>query len=190
VSQTETQAETKLSPETIKAALYPHLFPQEEGINTFAVLDGASVPGLLGQLNGDTAPESVCLYSGELAPDVAAAAPYLVRLKPESPFTDWILTEGWGKHWGIFAITKADLVKVRKPFRTFLMVKSPEGRQLYFRYYDPRVLRVYLPTCNAQEAAYIFGPVMHYLLEAEPTALLCFSQGEGRPQVEQIRLAR
>src|SRR5262249_31626098 len=161
-----------------KEALTRHLFPEEESLKTYAVLDGASIPDLLDHLYGEVRPEFVSLYRGELAPDMAEVSPYLVHLKRGHPFTDWLLTEGWWKHWGIFALSPEDLTKMRKHFRTFLMVKDPGGQQIYFRYYDPRVLRVYLPTCNAAETKYVFGPLVAYLLEAEaPGVLLRFSPG-------------
>ena len=59
-------------------------------------------------------------------------------------------------------------------------------RDRYFRYYDPRVLRVYLPTCNARELQTVFGPVLRYLVEDEkPTGLWTFW-----PEGEQIRSER
>ncbi len=51
---------------------------------------------------------------------------------------------------------------------------------LYFRYYDPRVMRVYLPTCNAQELAAMFGPIQFYVLEGEkPEEMLRFAVRAG-----------
>jgi hypothetical protein len=186
---TETGTQTPPAPEILKRGLSSHLFPQEEGMNTYAVLDGASIPDLLDHLYGEVRPEFVCLYRGELEPDMAECAPYLAVLKPDAPFTDWLLTEGWGKHWGIFAVSRADLKTVQKHFRTFLMVKDPDGKQLYFRYYDPRVFRVYLPTCNQQETTIVFGPVQHYLIEDEnPATLIRFSPEQTPPRMEAINL--
>ncbi len=154
----------------------------------FAVLDGASVPGLLDQLDRFE-PEYECLYRGDLEPDLAEVAPYLVRLQPDSPFTAWVIGEGWGNHWGIFAASPADLREMRHHFRTFLTVHDPEGKPLYFRYYDPRVLRVYLPTCNREELATVFGPVTHYLLEDQDAgALLRFEVKSGALAQEKIAL--
>ena len=49
------------------------------------------------------------------------------------------------------------------------------GKRLLFRYYDPRVLRVFLPTCTPAELAGFFGPIRGYLLEAgAPETLLRF----------------
>ncbi len=164
---------TGANSEAAAQALYDRLFA-DEAANVYAVLDGASVEELLPRLH-DLEPEYECLYRGELAPDMAEVAPYLVRLEPETEFADWVTGEGWGRHWGVFAVTDAGLREAHKHFRSFLTVYDPAGKPLLFRYYDPRVLRVYLPTCNAAELRTVFGPVSCYLLEAEdPNTLLRF----------------
>jgi hypothetical protein len=156
----------------------------------YAVLDAASVPGLLPELARER-PEHLCLYRGELEPDLAYCAPYLVRLEEGKPFTNWLLAEGWGNHWGIFALSQADFRTMRKHFRTFLIVQTPDGQQVYFRYYDPRVLRVYLPTCNPEETRIIFGPVLSYFCEDEtPESLLSFRVDRDVPKKEGTKLVQ
>jgi hypothetical protein len=167
-----------------RPALESQLFADE--LNTYAVLDGASVPGLLTHL-ARWQPEHVCLFRGELEPGVADVAPYLVTLQPGAAFTAWVLEQGWGRHGGVFALTPADFRTMRKHCRTFLIIHGPNGKPLYFRYYDPRVLRLYLPTCTAQELAIVFGPVGSYLMEDEvPANLLRFRQANGAVQRESI----
>ncbi len=166
-----------------------YLFAEGEA-NVFVILDGASVDGLLDRLYRFT-PEYVCLYRGELAADLIHVAPYLVRLKEESNFTDWILEKGWGNHWGIFAVSTANLTAMRQHFRRFLTVHNSEGRPLLFRYYDPRVLRTFLPTCNTQELEEMFGPVLNYVVESDqPAELLRFEFADGvlARRVKQIRV--
>jgi hypothetical protein len=141
--------------------------------SVYAVLDGASISGLLERLQ--TAKEEwTCLYRGELEPDLAEVAPYLVKLRRESPLTAWILSEGWGNHWGIFAVTPVGLEAMRRHLRRFLRVKDPDDQVLYFRFYDPRVLRLYLPTCLRSELAKVCGPVSKFITEpeVEPGALV------------------
>jgi hypothetical protein len=138
----------------------------ERGTRTYAILDGASVPDLRDMLF-QYEPEFECLYRGDLKPDIAEVAPYLVLLDRRSGFTDWIIGRGWGNHWGIFVVTRADLRVLRGHFRTFLTVHAPQGKPMLFRYYDPRVLRAYLPTCNSDELNAIFGPAICYVLEGE-----------------------
>ena len=148
-------------------------------VNVYAILDGASAGGLLGKLR-EHQPECYCLYRQELTPDMAEVAPYLVRLDPGAPLADWVIREGWGKHWGIFALCAEDGRAMRRHFRQFVLVESPEGKPLYFRFYDPRVLRAFLPTCSGAELAELFGPVACYVMEGEdPDAVLQFELDDG-----------
>ena len=169
--------------ETLQTTLFPG-----DGENTYAVLDGASCEELPQKLE-EFRPECICLYAGELASDVKAVAPHLIELLPEHPFTDWLLTEGFGKHWGIFVRSEANIRVLRKHFRSFLRIRDPEGKILYFRYYDPRVLQTYLPTCEAREIRAVFGPVSSYLAETtKPPALLQFHVEGGSARQRIIAL--
>jgi len=173
--------------------LQKHLFSQYD-TNVYAVLDGASVPDLeLPRLLWKLKPEHVCLYRGQLEPDMAEVAPYLVKLEYDHPFTKLVLEKGWGNHWGVFAVTRleAGLREMRNHFRRFLMVMNPEGKTVYFRYYDPRVLRVYLPTCNAEEIEMVFGPISCYIVEDEDPAVLVRLLGDDeKVRVEKTKLAQ
>jgi hypothetical protein len=80
----------------------------EEDAKAYAVLDGASVRELLPKLD-EYQPETICLFRGELEPDMAEVAPYLIELHPESDFTRWAIEQGWGEHWGIFVVARSDI---------------------------------------------------------------------------------
>ena len=159
-----------------------------EDLNVYAVVDGASAPDLLDKLYG-LQPEFACLYRGELAPDLAEVAPYLVRLEAGSEFADWLIGEGWGRHWCVFAASRGEMRALRRHFQKLVIVYDTEGTPLYFRFYDPRVLRRFLPTCSGEELATVFGPVAAYILEGEdPSAVLRFQLADG--SLEQARLPR
>jgi hypothetical protein len=54
---------------------------------------------------------------------------------------------------------------------------EPEGRRpqrVYFRFYDPRVLRDFLPTCNMRQAPEMFGGIGSFWLEGERGEVLRF----------------
>ena len=70
------------------AKLSGRLWPDDEHA-TFAVLDGAGIPGLLDRLYGAPALEFACLFEGDIAADIAEVAPYLVRVLPGSEMADW-----------------------------------------------------------------------------------------------------
>ena len=139
----------------------------EEGEELGAILDGASVPGLLARLQSEPALEVECLFRGELDSGMAEAAPYLVKLEPGSEFAQWVVGTGWGQHWGTFVTSRQGFLKLRHHLRALTLVYRRDGTPLYFRYYDPRVLRIFLPTCSPAQLRQMFGPVDAFLAESE-----------------------
>ena len=139
--------------------------------DVYAMLDGAVVRQLPDYLEDRTAPFA-CLFRGETDPMVITRAPYLVRVVPGDELFSWILREGWGRNWGMFAAVPRDTPfdAVLDHFRQFLQVRVPDGRIVFFRYYDPRVQRLFLTSCDAAQAAQLF---------AVPVAWSCESD-EGR----------
>ncbi len=129
---------------------------------------------------------SQSLYEGIEGERLAAAAPYLVELSKESPLLETLARDAWGRSWGVYLTCDQPFEAVRKHLRRFLLVTDEEGEELYFRYYDPRVLRIYLPTCTPEEAREFFGPFREFLMEGEdPTSLLIFSrEGQATTPVE------
>jgi hypothetical protein len=136
-------------------------------LNAYAVLDGASNPALLDHLYDGERPGFACLYRGELEPDIAECAPYLARLEQGKPFTQWVIGNCLGNHWCIFALSRSDLRGLLQHFRKHTMVYDFNNRPLLFRYYDPRVLRKFLPLCDLEQMADFFGPVEVFFAEAE-----------------------
>jgi hypothetical protein len=154
--------------------------PQDK---VYALLDGASVPSLLDRLYGERRPQFECLFPGELEPDMAEVAPYLVALDRGSDFAGWVMEQGWGNHWGIFAVSPAELRTVYFHLRALNVVYSPEGRPMLFRYYDPRVLRIFLPTCVPEQVREMFGPIDRFVAEGDsPAAALTLTHVNGTPQ--------
>src|SRR5262249_6287896 len=103
--------------------------------------------------------------SGALAPELVETAPYLVHLNARATFTPRLFDLAWGESWGVFARSRSGLEDLRRHFRRLLLVRDAHGQSLYFRYYDPRVLRVYLPTCTREELKTFFGPVESFVVE-------------------------
>jgi hypothetical protein len=101
--------------------------------------------------------KAVSLFTGTANEWYWAVAPYLFQV--DSELLDWIAEKLWKEPWGIFAMSKASLEDLRVHFKKFLMVKLPDGKQWLFRYYDPRILQAYLPTCEPWELQKFFGPV-------------------------------
>ena len=120
-----------------------------------------------------------CLYAGRIPWALQRVAPHLVVLDREDRFTQLLLSEGWGNCWGIYLRTEAPMMDVRRHLRTLLRVKDEMGRKMIFRWYDPRVLRTYLPTCRPDELRAVFGPVERFYCEGEDSAQLLSYRFEG-----------
>jgi len=131
------------------------------------VLDGASVPDLLERLHAEASLEVECLFRGALEPDMKQVAPYLVKLDPDSEFAGWVVGTGWGQHWGTFVTSRQEFRALRNHLRALTLVYRRDGTPLYFRYYDPRVMRVFLPTCAPAQLKQMFGPVDAFMAEGE-----------------------
>jgi hypothetical protein len=123
----------------------------------YAILDACDepvVPTKVAEIGPDRA---ISLFRGRAEHEQWAFAPYLAKV--DGMLLDWIIATLWGKPWGIFAMAEYDLLAVRKHFRRFLIVEEPDGGTMYFRYYDPRILAAFLPTCTNAELEEFFGPI-------------------------------
>lgn len=153
---------------------------QEEGEGLYGVLD-ASRDKRIAELLHESVDPYRSLYDGVQGDALAEVAPYLVRFAPGSGLLSRVVHEGWGKRWGVFF--QCDLVfdETRRHLRRFLMVEDDEtGERMYFRFYDPGVLRSFLPTCTPRQEAQLYGAIQRFLLEAEDASVARFFPGEAR----------
>ncbi|HEX5745666.1 MAG TPA: DUF4123 domain-containing protein [Archangium sp.] len=155
----------------------------------FAVLDAARDERILVLLR-----ESVeayrSLYEGAQGEAMAEIAPYVVHLPRDSRLLRSLVQEGWGRNWGIFLSSQRPFRDVRRHLRKFLMVKDSANRELYFRFYDPRVLRVFLPTSWPEQNQALFEGIGAYWAEGDDgTSLLRFALKEQALHREIIPLA-
>jgi hypothetical protein len=156
----------------------------------YAVLDGAMIDGLPGRL-AQVAPEAACLFEGALDPMLSAAAPWLVKLAPDSGATQMALRDGWNGHWGIVLVTEAglDLRTVRAHLRRVLRVRAPDGASMLFRFYDPRAFRTVIPVLDASARREFFGPIQGVYVEGRgPDSVLLFAR-DGRPEPRALPLS-
>jgi uncharacterized protein DUF4123/FHA domain-containing protein len=155
----------------------------------YALLDASREPSVL-KVILESKEEHQSLYEGPQGAQLAHFAPYLVRVPQKSSLLDTLVQQAWSKSWGIFVTSDTPLKDLRTHFRHFLTVKLPDGQQVYFRYYDPRVLRLFLPTCLPEETKQFFGPVKHFLMEAEdPKLALHFTRGTKGTDKKELHLA-
>jgi hypothetical protein len=126
-----------------------------------------------------------------MEPDMQEVAPYLVELREGDPFADWVIENGFGRHWGIVLRSRLEHDQARRRFRKLLFARGDDGDSLFFRFYDPRVFREFIPRCTEPDLWPWFDDVDCYLVEAgapAPTLLRISAQNEERVVVESIPL--
>jgi hypothetical protein len=153
---------------------------QPRQANLYAILDAARDPAIYQGLRRLSAAEQVTsLYQGPTARELAGVAPYLVSLGATDYVFDWIWSRGWGGSWGIFLWSLVSPETLRAHFRRLTMVRGPDGDRMLFRFYDPRVLRVFAPGCDAAQVKELFGPVARFMIEDEDGGAIITVQPRG-----------
>ena len=137
----------------------------------FAVLDSARDPRIL-ELLRESVEEHHSLYDGVEGETMAHVAPYLVRLNPGGRLFHALIREGWGRRWGFYLTSAQPFSSVRRHLRRYLMVERQDRMErVYFRFYDPAVLRVFLPTTTVLQRAELFAGTAEMIFESERGAV-------------------
>lgn len=161
----------------IRRALSQIRVPEAPG-SVYALVDGAQderVHALLKAEGNDWR----CLYGSDLPRALAEVAPYVVGLSSHHPFAGWFARYGRGHNWGVMLRSAAPIDELAEHFAAMIRARLPQGREVLFRFYDPRVLRAYLPTCTKEELDAVFGPVESFLIEQGDGEWKVYSREDG-----------
>jgi hypothetical protein len=134
----------------------------------YAVLDVAADPRIL-ELVSEACEPWAPLFDGLEAARLADAAPRLFALSGDSRLLADLVREGWGERWGVFLTSSREPAVVRRHLRQFLLANVPgEADPVYFRFYDPDVLRVVLTTSTDDERRKWFDGVVDAFIGEDP----------------------
>lgn len=134
----------------------------------FGILDCAIDPALHEHVARLEPGSATCLFLGDLDPELKAVSPHVVELEPGDPLTRAWRSGGWGQAWGLWIESRESLHTVWRRLRHFTQAKLPDGEgPVLFRFWDPRVFRVYLPLVEPGEIAPWFTDIDAYVAETE-----------------------
>lgn len=152
----------------------------------YGVLDLARAPDLYEHVARLSPGGAACLFEGRLDEAVVRASPHLVELAPDDPLSRLWRAEGWGEAWGLLLSSAAPLMTVRRRLRHFTQARLPDGTgPVLFRFWDPRVFRVYMPLVEPPDLAAWFTDIDRYIVESEDGAgSLRFALAQGALRVE------
>jgi len=155
----------------------------------YAVVDAARSPLILPLLR-KSQQRYETLYSGSAATELAEYAPYLVYLPKDCALLARLLAEGWHDAWGYYVLTDDPFPALRLHLRKFLMVQLADGRQVYFRFYDPRVIRVFLELCTPEQGHAFFRPLAGLVAPSErPGSVQTWHMQAGRLLSSELSIA-
>jgi hypothetical protein len=152
----------------------------------YMLIDCAGVEGGAERLPRDIFDEFECLFTGDLAEELEDVAPYLGRLGSLGPEAQAVVEDLLARHLGILVTLPLpagsdeppSFSQVHRHFRKFNVVYGPEGKPLFFRYYDPRVIVDVLKVLDEQQLKAFFGPVDRMLLtQADGVLVNCAAAG-------------
>ncbi len=161
----------------------------------YAVVDAARDGELAKAAKKQYGRDVKSLFADDAAAHMDRVAPYLVPVESTSRsaadatgFLDrW--TKQLGNSSGILLVTTADPEKVRRHLRGVFRATDEDQRKYYFRFYDPRVLRPFLPECTPGDAREFFGPISQVFIEAEQDGtMLCCKPGSDGAVVTEASL--
>ncbi len=159
----------------IAATLREHL-SNAAGKNVYGVVDAARCVDLAFEAKIHFGVEIRSLFLPDIQPRLWNVAPYLVPIDPAGGYLEnW--ARRWGESAGILLVSNAEEEPLYQHLREMFVVQDEQQQEFFFRFYDPRVLRTFLPTCSPVQSQKFFGPVRTFVVEdAAGEAALSFAR--------------
>ena len=139
----------------------------------YAVVDAARDPHLARAAFEQFDLDRFSLFPGNTSRTLATVAPFLIPVPFEAkyPFRTSCFLDEWAEHLGgsagILLTSSVDVRDVWEHLRGVFLASDEKGNEFYFRFYDPRVLRQFVPSLTGAEAKQFFGPVRRVFAEAD-----------------------
>lgn len=153
----------------------------DESLVVYAVILGSRVEGLRERLASAEVDDWDALWTGELDNAELDAAPHLVRLRRESPFSDWLAAEAAKAYpdWGLFVRSKLPFLAMRTRGRALCRAEGPDGEALRLDWADAATLLAVLPLAPREQLERVFDSI-HSFVIAGSEAWLRLSNVMGR----------
>ena len=135
------------------------------------------------------------LFGEETDAQMARVAPYLmhVTFEPTFPYPESEFLELWaqdlGKSPGLLFLSTADESTLWAHLHELFEMKDDEGKEYYFRFYDPRVLRQIIPGLSGRDVQRHLGPLSCLIVEDEiPECILFCTPEAARVRIERVSI--
>ena len=175
----------------LHAALWATLRAMRADLRLYAIFDGARrSPDVYEAIQASRLPAEP-LIGKQIATALLRVSPWLVELPRQSAHPRGLLERFYGQSACVFFCAPAELPMSRLALqlKRIVRVQVEGGDRYLFRYFDPRVLRAFLPTCSGSQWEQIRGAIEVFFAESEdPAVLIRFADDNGLPRGEEIPL--
>lgn len=136
------------------------------GTTRYLLLDGAKIENLPARIYSlDENPIVEWLYHSTPLQEVFDVGPALVVLRANTAL-EKAFTEDWQNDAGLIIESDAPIQQLTEHLRSLIHVRVTGDASMLFRYYDPRVMRHWLPPLNPAEKDHLMGPIRRVRLPA------------------------
>jgi hypothetical protein len=180
----------------IKTELADYLFlarsGAEEGTHLFCLMDAVSNPHIVPHLVTALPVPSDCLFSGSAKQDLGDQTAWLADVTDDATALETLVDEGYAKGMLSFLLSPLELKPLIRHLKRFTKVRDPEGTEHFFRFYDPKVMRQYLPVFTASQRDMFFSQIICAIFEdtRDSTKLFRFAATDGALKSEIIDLEK
>lgn len=150
------------------------------GHSLYALMDVARDPFLLPAIMEGFGADHQCLFRGQAKEVHGDNTAWIVRIEHHQGLLDWLLDEGWGRRVVSFVVSPLPISRMTSHLRKFTKVKDSAGTEHFFRFYDPKVMRQYLPVFGPREHEMFFREVSCCAIEdTRKSATLLIGRSSG-----------
>jgi len=153
----------------------------QPGQSLYAVVDASKDPYVIPHTLEAMASNVVCLFKGDARENLGDQTAWIAQIDRQEQLLEWLMEEGWGKRWGFIALSDFPLDRFATHLRKFTKVVDAEGVEHFFRFYDPQVLRQYLPVFDQKQHDLFFRGVRACFIEdsRDPQTILRYRSDDG-----------
>jgi len=149
----------------------------------WVLIDAAGLPDGRNSIDESKFSEVECLFTGDLADELADVAPYLALVDVLDERVIGYLHYLLQEDCAVLAMDEKNAItfsEAHRHFRKFNIVYGPQGEALFFRYYDGRTLPAVLDVLELSQLNDFFGPFQNFILPSLENSALQLTQIEGK----------
>lgn len=156
-------------------------------LHVYAIVDSA-VDAIIDMHFESDEPNRWILYTEEQdREELEQRAPYLIELNQEDIFSQRVLEEGYGNHWGCFLLSEYHAEVLAAHLSNYTKIYSQAHDQdVYIRFYDPRAIGQYFPCFTKEESQNFYSKITSIMVEKvkEPNILYTYSFNEKHVHIQ------